>query len=121
NTLSFWIYTVSEVDEKALPAIQLEFGGRHRTIKWGLSHFVDSLKTGEWVEVHIPLSRFGLNRTDLTKVIFSQGMDDGKPHTMYVDHIKVLDSKESHKQPSTPKQVEAKGYDSHTDITWKVP
>lgn len=121
NTLSFWIYTASDMDKKALPAIQLEFGGQHRTVEWSLFHFVDSLKMGEWGEVRIPLSRFSLNRTDLTKVIFRQHADDGKPHTMYVDHVKIFDSKESYKKPSIPEQVEAKGYDSHTDITWREP
>src|SRR5690606_30538445 len=53
------------------------------------------------------------------KVIFTQGVDDGVSHTLYVDEVKVRDSGVSH-PVSPPDALTATGYDRHIDLTWQA-
>jgi hypothetical protein len=46
-------------------------------------------------------------------------LDDGKPHTVYIDEITIGDAQPaSAKHPATPSGLAAKGYDGHIDLTW---
>jgi len=59
-------------------------------------------------------------------VYFSQGATDDAPHTLIIDEIKIDDrsaaspvAAEVRAAPRAPKNVQAKGYDRHIDISWE--
>jgi len=62
---------------------------------------------------------------ELHGVYFSQGAADDAPHTLIIDEIKIDDrsaaspvAAEVRAAPRAPKNVQAKGYDRHIDISW---
>jgi exo beta-1,2-glucooligosaccharide sophorohydrolase (non-reducing end) len=55
----------------------------------------------------------------LARITIFQGLDDGKPHTIYIDEITVGDDlADNHNGPTAPSGLNAKGYDRHIDLTW---
>ena len=53
-------------------------------------------------------------------MIFAQSIDDGEPHTLYLDEVKLFDSKmqASSALPAAPFGLSAKAYDRHVDLRW---
>jgi len=55
----------------------------------------------------------------LERITIFQGLDDGKPHRVYIDEITIGDAPPSSaKDPAAPSGLAAKGYDRHIDLTW---
>lgn len=83
----------------------------------------------KWVQLEIPFDSFvGImndTRPDtfdpqkLERITIFQGLDDDKPHTVYLDEIAIGDAPPpSAKAPAAPSGLAATGYDRHIDLTW---
>lgn len=119
--LQFWCRAEQRIDAYALPMLVLVMDdGTTRPLR--LSAVIDELPAQEWTLIRVPFAAFdpstgSLDFGRLQKVIFTQGIDDGEPHTIYVDEIKVCSEAESHPvQP--PTSISATGCDRHIDISW---
>ena len=53
-------------------------------------------------------------------MVFVQGAADQKPHTLFVDDIRVENVANTAHAPATPGNVQAKGYERHIDIAWNA-
>lgn len=122
NTLSLWVFSEKAISPDIFPLMRLKIRDGEETEPLRLDRIIDKLPAKRWVQVKIPLQDFS-NAADkqdsiqIEKVIFTQGLADGVPHTLYIDEIKVLDLAfpgEVH----TPKQLKAVGYDCHIDLSW---
>ena len=53
----------------------------------------------------------------LARITIMQGLDDAKPHTVYIDEIVIGDDVSNSSNSSTvPVGLSAKGYDRHIDL-----
>ena len=122
DTLSFWCYSEQSISTDLLPLIRLRIVGGLRTVPLRLVDIVEGIPPGRWVQVKIPFSAFPPGTADfdftrIEKLIFTQSIDDGEPHALYLDEIKILDSS----WPTTierPGPINARGYAHHVDLNW---
>ncbi len=90
-----------------------------------------SLPVQKWVRVRLPFKSFygiaqdtqpdQFDPQKLESINILQGLDDNKPHTLYIDEITVEDNPADAAAASTPPaptSVQARGYDRHVDLTW---
>lgn len=87
-----------------------------------LKEYITQIDNSNWYQVRIPLSQFkGItyNHTkEIKQVIFSQGSQDGKEHTIYIDQIELLPINIQTTTNNTPPVITAKPYERHVDIKW---
>ena len=62
------------------------------------------------------LKAFAIHR--LGSLVFAQGAADAKPHTLYLDDIRIEADEGSTHKPVPPANLEAKGYERHIDLHW---
>ncbi|MBX3431936.1 MAG: hypothetical protein KF847_01185 [Pirellulales bacterium] len=89
------------------------------------------LPAGEWVQLEFPLASFAgqFRGTDDSKfdvaqletVFFMQGLDDGRPHVLLVDDVRIVDRKslDDKTPPPTPAGLTAEGGERHVDLAWQ--
>lgn len=124
DTLSFYIYSASELNGSNLPLLYLQdnFGSATGTVPVG--SYLQNLPAHTWKRVLVPLSLFrnSAGSTDLTKiryVFFSRNNADTTEHTCYIDEVRmVLKGGVDPTPPSTPTGFVAKGYEKHFDLRW---
>lgn len=125
DTLTFWCYPTQPVDVECLPGLALALTGGHSTLsrllRW--PEFISDLPVGQWTWVQIPLSLFSTDTEQfdfglLGKVIFTQAVDDGQWHTLYLDEIKLRDLHEGRPVVS-PDGLTARPYARHVDLQWE--
>ncbi|MEJ7618440.1 MAG: glucoamylase family protein [Pyrinomonadaceae bacterium] len=96
---------------------------------------MDKIPARKWVRVQLPFSSFvpsvkstrdaRFEPRRLTDITFVQGLDDGKPHALYIDEIKVSDetpdaaAAPAAKALAAPAGLSAKAYDRHIDLAWQ--
>jgi len=122
DTLSFWAFSEKAIPSGLLPLIRLEIKDKHRSSPIRLGDMHDGIPANQWVQVKIPLKAFPNTITDkdflrIEKVLFTQGIDDGEPHTFFIDEVKVLDSSITG-VVHPPHLVTAVAYDRHVDLSW---
>jgi exo beta-1,2-glucooligosaccharide sophorohydrolase (non-reducing end) len=94
-----------------------------------LSKFTSDIPAKKWVQLKIPLDKFQtysihtLDPHQLKSITLSQNSADGKPHTLILDEVKIdfdsaNDASRAHETLPTPRNVAAKGYERHIDISW---
>src|SRR5262249_25828475 len=54
-----------------------------------------------------------------SEIVFSQGVADGKPHTLYIDDIRIENHPDLDHAPKQPTNLEARGYERHVNLHWK--
>ena len=122
DSLSFWCYSEEDISASHLPMIGLMIKGGLHTMPMQMTGIVPDLPAGHWRQIKIPLAAFPkatiqLDFSWIEKVIFTQGIDDCKSHTLYIDEIKVLGSwKGEMCQP--PGCLTVVAYDRHVDLSW---
>jgi hypothetical protein len=131
DTLFFWIYSPQAISAADLPLIWISDEEENFSTSLPLGRFASEIPANRWVQVKIRLDQFKtysihpLEAHKLKSVTLSQNAADGKPHTLFVDEIKVdfaaavADSSRS-AALSAPRNVAAKGYDRHIDISWEA-
>lgn len=122
DTLHFWCWSERAITAAALPMLVLvmEHGATTRPLR--LAAVVDGLPAQQWTHVHVPFAAFdpstgAFDFGQLRTVIFTQGIDDGEPHTLYLDEIKVSDLTAS-RPVQPPATLTATGADRHVDLQW---
>lgn len=122
DSLTFWCCTDEAISGSALPMIQLVMEPDQWTRPLRLEHFVAELPANEWTFIRIPFTAFDPSTGAfdfglLRRVVFTQSIDDGRPHTLFLDEIKVRDMPNSAPlQP--PAGVKARGFDRHVELVW---
>ena len=128
RVLSFWCYAPQPILPANLPLVRIEDSNDNFSGPLKLEGFLPALPVGQWVRVKIPLSSFAsasihlLEANRLGSVVFSQGAADEADHTLIIDEITV-DSSDAAASPGSlpvPQDVQAKGYERHIDISWRV-
>jgi exo beta-1,2-glucooligosaccharide sophorohydrolase (non-reducing end) len=122
DTLSYWCYSEEGLPARILPMISFELKGERYTQPAQLSGLSPDLPAGQWQQVKIPLTAlpkatFEVDYTRLNKVIFTQGIDDGMPHTLFIDEVKLLDSTLTG-DCQHPGHIGARAYECHVDLIW---
>ncbi len=129
SSLFFWCYSETDLSADESPFIYLKDVNDEGTPSIRLIGQLDKLPARTWTRIKVPFDSFvGMVRDTrasqfdphrLARITFVQGLDDGKPHTVYIDEIVVGDEvANSGKGPSAPSGLNAKGYDRHIDLTW---
>ncbi|RIK62179.1 hypothetical protein DCC62_27205, partial [candidate division KSB1 bacterium] len=130
NTLFLRCYSETELSLEESPLIGLQDANGAGVPDIKLLALIKKLPAGQWVHIKLPFAAFTplFNSTDenkfnpahLARIFFVQGLDDGKEHTLYIDDVRVGDDIPNVNQtPATPAGLNAKGYDSHIDLTWR--
>lgn len=122
DSLSFWCYSEEDIPANHLPMISVTIKGGPHTLPMQMSGVVPDLPAGRWRQIKIQLNTFPkatihLDFSRIEKVIFTQGIDDGKPHTLYIDEVKLLDSSVGG-MCKPPGGLTAVAYDRHVDLIW---
>jgi hypothetical protein len=131
DTLYIWCYAPDPIPAADLPFIQLEDEEHDFTAPLKLDGITGDVPAKRWFQVRLPLSEFEtasvhpFQAHELHSLYFSQGAADNTPHTLIIDEIKIDDrgaatpvAAEVRSPPRSPKNVQAKGYDRHIDISW---
>lgn len=130
DSLAFFIYAEEGLPATALPfvgirAVHSSGNGDVNSGLYDLSDYNNDIPAAKWVKVSVPLNLFfndGLNSdmdfTSVKGVIFSQSEMDGSTRVIYLDDISAF---ESLGEIPVIDNIEASGYDSHTELTWDHP
>ncbi len=124
DTLMFWVYAEQPVRASDLPLIQLSDASRGFSVPVKMGSFIAGVPQAKWVQVRIPLRNFapyalrGFDPKRLDSMTFIQNATDGAPHALIIDDVKIDFASTSAAQEAAPKNVQAKGYDRHIDISW---
>ncbi|HEX5788698.1 MAG TPA: glucoamylase family protein [Woeseiaceae bacterium] len=88
------------------------------------------IPAGEWVTVTLPFEEMfglvqgtsdsGFSIPDIASVTFVQGLDDGEPHTLWIDDIRIAAAAaDDDEAPPAPGNLESKPYERHFDLAWE--
>ena len=126
DTLAFWAYADSAVSAEAMPIFGLEDeGGLAQSVRLG--DVVGGLPAQQWTQVKLPLSAFALELADgraldvhrPVTLFFEQWLDDGTPHTLYLDEIKIYEGDTGDREPPPPPDsLTARGFERHIELAW---
>lgn len=125
DTLSFWCFTEVPIIAAQLPLLALGLRGGAQTQALRFGRYSSDMPVGTWHQVRIPLSAFAtstaeLNLLALERLAFSQSLDDGQPHTLLLDEVRLLDGREAAKNHvlHPPTRLTASGYPHHIELAW---
>ncbi|MGH8020332.1 MAG: glucoamylase family protein, partial [Opitutaceae bacterium] len=130
DTLAFWCFSETEITEANSPRVFMQdiddFGTPSLTLVTGDAH----IPAGRWVEIRLP---FGVTvpatrstrdpvfeLRNAVSVTFTQGLDDGGEHTLYIDDLRIIYGGHlDDDAPAAPAALEARGFERHIDISWQ--
>jgi len=129
DTISFWCFSETGLSPDESPRIALQDRDDIGSATIPLLAGNGALPAGRWVRLNIPFARFKplFERTDdakcdptkVAKIWLEQGLDDGKPHTLYLDDIQIHFSGQTDREPpGTPAGLTVKGAERHFDLMW---
>jgi hypothetical protein len=136
NTFSFWVYAPEAIREAALPRFRLLDMARQFSKPAPLGDFCGDIPAKKWTRVFIPFSRIEtgsihpLDPRQLKTVIFEQGAADSVPHTLFVDEIRIDNSRGGKATGNgkavgvmlaVPANLKVKAYERHIDLSWDYP
>lgn len=127
DTLFLWCFSSEGIRAAALPVIRLLDTQRNFSAPLGLGLFAGDVPPSQWVQLKIPLDRFGtaaiheLDPHSLQSIVFSQGTADGVAHTLFIDEIRIDNQWSATKVQNVPvpRGLTASGYERHIDLTWE--
>ncbi|HZH71042.1 MAG TPA: glucoamylase family protein, partial [Mariniphaga sp.] len=130
DTLSFYIYSETELPAIALPliavrALNVNESGDLNSSLFPLSDYNNDIPAEEWVRVTFPLKvlfdhdeSLSLNFKKTKGVVFNQSELNGKTRLILIDEISTFKKLDSIPVVSN---LTAIGYDSHTELSWNLP
>jgi hypothetical protein len=126
DTLYLWCFSAQRVAEKDLPLIRLLDNGGNFSRPLKLGAFSGAIPAGRWMQIKIPLGRFpsasihAFEPHHLRRIVFSQDIADGAPHSLIIDEIRIDGAEVASvgNPPTPPRNMRAKGYERHVDISW---
>lgn len=122
--LWIWACAPGGILAQDMPRLALRAAYRRFSDPVDLSSYAEDLPPGKWIRIRIPLNAFhsaGLETFDphhTNGLIFSQGTADGTHHVVYLDDIRIENEAKSQDVMPAPKDLLAKGYELHIDLTW---
>lgn len=131
DTLSFWCYSDSEINELNSPRIALQDSSGIGSPSITLVTGTGVIPAGKWVEVRLPFTSFlamsngtddrRFSPRDLVSLSFTQGLDDDRERTLYLDDVQIRDLRsDDTTAPDAPTALKAKGQDRHVDLQWEA-
>ena len=127
QTLYLWLWSNEEIAAADLPRIAFADHNDSHTAPLPLGSFTSPLKAQRWTRIKIPLAEFKsttvtpFTPTRLTSIILTQSTADAKPHSLYIDDIRIESDQQTTHPPAAPTALEAKAYERHIDLHWKAP
>lgn len=129
DVLQMKLWAEEDVPQEALPMLGLEDDQEIRELI-KLGDYLDGLPGGRWTTLRIPLHTFDIVTGDgrvmdprrATRIYFEQWLDDGAPHTVYIDDIRIVPTEPSGEQPAPPPgSLAARGFERHIELSWTPP
>jgi exo beta-1,2-glucooligosaccharide sophorohydrolase (non-reducing end) len=131
DSLFFWCYSVEGIRVDALPLLRLSDVDNNFTGPVAIGRYVTTFPAKKWIQVRIPLDAFQsismhtFVPSHVSELVLSQSIGDEAEHTLILDEIKI-DSRENAAATGAipdadlpiPRNVQAKGYERHVDISW---
>lgn len=130
DSLSFYVYSGSELPNTALPLIGLtaaKTGGSGDVASklYKLSDYNNTIPAGKWTRVKFPLIAITgdvdnntLNYNSVKSVIFNQSEISNTSRLILIDEITAF---KSIAEVPAVKELTAIGYDSHAELNWVEP
>jgi exo beta-1,2-glucooligosaccharide sophorohydrolase (non-reducing end) len=129
DMLTLWCLSDTGLTVDQAPRIHLEDADTNGTFTINLLSGIGALPAGKWVQVRLPISSFRAiyRSTDddkfelrhLASVVFEQGLDDGKRHTLYIDDVQIgWENAPTQPAPSEPSALELTAGERHFDLKW---
>jgi exo beta-1,2-glucooligosaccharide sophorohydrolase (non-reducing end) len=132
SSLVFWCLSDSEISVDNSPLIYLRDSSAESTPEIKLVQGDKRIPAGKWVQLALPFASFvptifkytsepAFDSRDLDRIGFTQGLDDNREHTLYLDDFQVRDVEPGDTAaPSAPGHVTVRGFERHLDITWEA-
>ena len=129
DTISFWCFSETEMSPEESPRFALLDRADIGTPTISLLANHGRLPAGKWVRISIPFASFKslFQRTEdlkfdsrkLACLFLTQGLDDGKEHTLYLDDVQIHNGERGDRAPPrAPGGLAVKGAERHFDLTW---
>lgn len=128
SVLYFWCYSDTGLSSDESPRVYLRDSHGEGTNSISLLSPRQKIPPQTWFRVRLPFASFAgmVNNTrdvhfdpsHLTSLTLVQGLDDRKPHTLYIDDITIGDEPPMAAKLRAPTGLNAKGYDRHVDLSW---
>ena len=130
DTLAFWCWSDTELTEENSPRISLRDSAGNSSWQETLVKAGERLPAGRWVRVKLRFaeSANGVQDTadrlfamrNAASVNFVQGLDDGVPHTLYLDDFMLIDGASADNEaPAAPGPLTVAAYERHFDVSWQ--
>jgi len=130
DSLAFWCYSDTEITELNSPRVSLRDSADRISHPLTFVRGDARIPAGRWVRVVLPFGpTSGLyggttdqvfSLPDTTGVIFTQGLDDGAEHTVYLDDLMIVDGGPmGTTPPPAPAGLAVTGFERHCDLTWQ--
>jgi len=127
DSLFLWCFSPQGIPAAALPLLRLLDTQRDFSAPLSLGLFTADIPASKWVQLQIPLGRFGtasmheLDPHSLQSIVFSQGTADGVVHTLFIDEIRIDNQPSATRVQNVPapRGLTASGYEQHIDLTWE--
>ena len=129
DAIEMWLYSVEGLAAADAPRMQLmDTNGRSTPVALLLGALPE-LAPGRWTRVLVPLADFRdiygdtsdqqFDVAHLDRIRIAQNLDDGRPHTLYIDDIRITDAKiVAALPPPPPPALTATGYERHVELEW---
>lgn len=130
DTLSFWCYSPEAIRAADLPELRLLDTNHNFSVPLRIGDFSGDLLPNKWTQVLIPLREISTGSVDtfdphrLATLVFGQNAADGTQHNLFLDEIRIEDASSARQSVSSsakllaPRNVQARGYERHVDISW---
>lgn len=121
--LEMKLFVASATTTDQLPLISIGNKKLKLTDFIPLGKYINSYTPGKWLNVSIPLSDFRniqletINEVDV--ISLRQQTNEGKEHNIFIDDVEFTDN-DTASVKIAPAIATVKGYEKHTDISWKA-
>ncbi len=129
NALTFWVYADSDIDAANAPRILLGDLNGMGNPAIDLTETIGTIRARQWTKVVLPFAAFKgatentsdakLDPSKLARLTLVQGLDDGRPHSIVIDDIRVEDATVADTAaPVAPANLVARGFERHVELAW---
>ncbi|MFM5916533.1 MAG: glucoamylase family protein [Novosphingobium sp.] len=129
DSLTFWVWSDNELTQANAPRLMPSDTAGQGLPAIDMTGEAGRIPARTWTKVVLPFRSFaGMARSTekqsfdvakLRSLVFVQGLDDGQPHQIWIDDIRVEDAVSADRTaPAAPSSLLAKGYDRHVDLSW---
>lgn len=130
DSLSFFVFTESELTGSELPLIgliaaKINSNNDIETNLFSPEEFIGDIPAGQWIKISLPLKSVFENSNNtnadfsrVKAVVFNQSEKNGSSRVLLIDDIVFY---KGLTEIPPPENFSAEGFDSHTELNWKFP